>query len=226
MNEPLPTWIGSVTVPGARRHDERIQEILSAVSALQAESQKLAAQRDQILGFRQLLYGSGKFVLEPVVRRALRSIGLTVLEPDEYTGEWDISAEDQEGRYYVGEVEGAEGPVDLEKHRQLLQYHNDEVAVGKDPKGLLIGNGFRLTPPDSRTEQFTEHAIRAASRVNFCLLPTAELFKAVCAVLEKDEEALKKEIRDSIFCTTGVWRYSRPGPIVSSQIEMSEDTKR
>jgi hypothetical protein len=45
---------------------------------------------------------------------------------------------------------------------------------------------------------------------HFCLVPTTELFKAVCAVLEAPEdEGLKTIIRDSLFVTVGQWSFAR-----------------
>jgi hypothetical protein len=93
-----------------------------------------------------------------------------------------------------------------------LDYVQAEVLEGRDHKGILIGNGFRLTPPEAteRQSQFSNHALLGARKNQFCLLPTIELFKAVCAVLEHPEdEGLKIQIRDSILATVGVWKFAR-----------------
>src|SRR5437867_11519786 len=77
---------------------------------------------------------------------------------------------------------------------------------------MLIGNGFRLLAPKvpERRIQFSEHAQRGAARNQFCLVPTMELFKAVCAVLESPEDqALKATIRESLLATTGPWSFAR-----------------
>jgi hypothetical protein len=42
------------------------------------------------------------------------------------------------------------------------------------------------------------------------MMPTAELFKAACAVLEfPEDEGQKIRIRQSIFSTTDVWTFAR-----------------
>jgi hypothetical protein len=101
----------------------------------------------------------------------------------------------------------------LESERQqLLDYIEAEAQEGKNHKGLLVGNGFRLHPTDSaeRRSQFTQHVLNGAQRNQFCLVPTTELFKAVCAVLERQTDGqLKKDIRDSFFSTTGPWTFAR-----------------
>ena len=94
----------------------------------------------------------------------------------------------------------------------MLDYINSEALEGRDHKGILIGNGYRLTAPGAqeRRNQFSNHAQNGAKRNGFCLLPASELFKAVCAVLETpDDEGLKIQIRGSILATIGVWVFAR-----------------
>lgn len=168
-------------------------------------------------GHARLLFGYGKGILEPQVRAAFRMLGFEVREPEEYTGEWDLDLTDPDtGASAIGEVEGSEGFVDVDKSRQLLDYIAAGTTDGRDHKGILIGNGFRLTPPDApeRQQQFSDHARLAATRFQFCLLPTTELFKAVCAVLESPQDGnLKATIRQSILGTVGPWSFVRePAP--------------
>ena len=122
--------------------------------------------------------------------------------------------EAQSTRTALGEVEGSEGFIDVEKYRQLLDYIEAESLEGREHKGILIGNGFRLLPPDAgeRQNQFSDHARRGAARNQFCLLPTTELFKAICAVLESSEdEPLKAAIRESLLAAVGQWSFAREG---------------
>lgn len=111
--------------------------------------------------------------------------------------------------YGVCEIEGPEGAIDLAKYRQLRDYVEDEVAKGNTPKGFLIGNGYRNHPldADERKNQFTQHALRNGKKLGFCLLPTSELFKAVCAVLQTSSEDVKREIRQSLFDCVGAWSF-------------------
>jgi hypothetical protein len=121
-------------------------------------------------------------------------------------------AETNSDRSALGEVEGLEGVIDVDKYRQLLDYIEAEALEGRDHEGILVGNGFTLTPPEApqRQQQFSEHAKCGANRNGFCLLPTSELFKAVCAVLDApSDEALKIAVRDSLMTTVGVWGFTR-----------------
>ena len=129
-------------------------------------------------------------------------------EPDEYPQEWDAKIEDPHLGYGICEVEGPEGAVDRDKYRQLLEYVQTDVEDGGAPKGFLIGNGYRKLHPNApeRVKQFTEAALLGSRRQNFCLVPTTELFRAVCAVLKTQDNVLKSSIRESLFSTIGVWR--------------------
>jgi hypothetical protein len=208
-----PTWTTAITVPGADVHDERILGLTKQSEELNLQIAALKHDREEVLKYVRLLYGYGKGVLEPVVRAAFRQIGFTVPEPEDYDGEWDFELhENGPTRTALGEVEGSEGIVDVDKYRQLLDYVDAEAREGRQHKGILVGNGYRLQPLEAteRENQFSEHARNGAVRNQFCLLPSTELFKAVSAVLASPEDSsLKRGIRDSLFATTGVWKFEK-----------------
>jgi len=209
----VPAWAVEIAVPGATAHDAKILELEARRTQLEEEVSCLKENRAALLNFRALLYAYGRSMLEPVVRSALGVLGFRVPEPEDYAGEWDVELyESESSAAAIGEVEGSEGVIDVDKFRQLLNYVTDEALEGRDHKGILIGNGYRLTAPEApeRQKQFSEHTLRGAKKNAFCLLPTTELFKAVCAVLEAPEdEGLKIMIRDSILSTVGVWAFAR-----------------
>ena len=207
----LPEWVGGVSVPGSGANDARIAKLEKEREEVAAELARLSEEKSRLLNFRVLLFGYGKSLLEPVVRRSLRELGFKVLEPEEYDGEWDVDLTDDEtGASAVGEVEGSEGAINVGKLRQLLNYVEAEEDAGRKRKGILVGNGYRLKDLNEpeRGEQFTEKVLKEANGFEYCLLPTSDLFAAVCAVLERSgDEALKKHLRRSILSAVGVWRF-------------------
>jgi len=64
-----------------------------------------------------------------------------------------------------------------------MDYVESEENEGRCRKGILVGNGYRLKPLEEaeRGEQFTQMALTRAAQYGYCLLPTTELFAAVCA---------------------------------------------
>lgn len=210
-----PPWATEVVVPSANAHDASIASLEERKRQIDTEIQQLAQKRTDLLNYRVLLYGYGKSVLEPVVRSAFRLLGFRVPEPEAYSGEWDVELHSDTTLPAIGEVEGSEGLIDVDKYRQLLDYIQAEALEDRDRKGILIGNGSRLAVPGSteRQNQFSDHALRGAKKNGFCLMPTTELFKAVCSVLENPEdEGLKIKIRASILSTIGVWTFARDTP--------------
>ncbi|HET8923939.1 MAG TPA: hypothetical protein VFN26_13200 [Candidatus Acidoferrum sp.] len=209
-----PGWADAVSVPGADAHIARISELERQQDEIGVELSRLGKERSELLNFRVLLYGYGKSVLEPAVRRAFEKLGFKVLEPEEYEGEWDVDLTDEASRASaVGEVEGSEGAINVDKLRQLLDYVESEENEGRSRKGILVGNGYRLRPLDQaeRGDQFTQMAVTRAARYGYCLIPTTELFAAVCAVLKSPtDDGLKKHIRDSVFSTVGPWKLTTP----------------
>jgi hypothetical protein len=212
LDMPEPAWAASAVVPGVTVHEPQISDLKQKLNETARQIENLEHQRQRLLDYKKLLFGYGKTMLEPVVRASFREFGLVVPEPDEYPQDWDAHLTHEDSRTAIAEVEGAEGIVDVWKYRQLLDYVDAEAQEGRMHKGILVGNGFRLHPLEApeRNTQFSDHVIRGSQRNSFCLLPTTELFKAVCAVLENPQDIeLRKTICDSLFSTVGPWAFVR-----------------
>ncbi len=207
-----PEWAVPVQVPGANARDEEIAQLEAQYAEIGTQIDKLVRERKSLLDYKKLLFGYGKAALEPAVRSAFRSLGFNVPEPEEYEQDWDAFLTSPEGQTIICEIEGSENAIEVGKHRQLLDYVEAEAQEGRNHKGILVGNAFRLLPLDSpeRQDQFTAHVLRGAQRNQFCLVPSTELFKVVCAVLENPtDEHLKKTIRDSLLSVVGPWAFAR-----------------
>lgn len=146
-----------------------------------------------------MLYEQGKYGLEPPIREAFRILGFKVLDPEEYEEDYDLYIREP-NLTIIGEIEGSNKQVDVQKYRQLLDYVSTKVEEGENIKGILIGNGFINVDPDKRTEQFTEKAILGCRRQKFCRMTTYELFKAVRAILsESHNKRLKKSVKQKVL---------------------------
>ena len=214
-----PSWVDQIPVPGTEQIIQRIESLKREYEDIMQRLSVEQASAEALLKHRELLFGTGKMILEAAVRRAFQALGFEVLEDDTYAGEWDLDMTDPTGERLIGEIEGPEGSVDIQKFRQLLNYLTDEAIEGRDSKGLLIGNAFRNASPDEREEAFTEHTLRGASKHEVGLIATTELFKAVCAVLEQPEEEFKQSIRQSILNAVGPWKFARSSSIAEPSPE-------
>ncbi len=121
--------------------------------------------------------------------------------------EFDVVFESNESRL-IGEAEGKDSKaINVDKLRQLaMNIHEDlqREEVTKPAKGVLFGNGFRLSPLNKRDTQFTEKCISAAQSSSTALLTTAELFRAVHTLLTNPNEDYAKSCRNAILAGVGV----------------------
>ena len=130
-----PVWSTPIQVPGADKHDKQIEELRERLKDVKAQLTQLQTAKADITGYKRLLFGTGRSVLEPVVRSAFRLLGFDVLEPEQYRGEWDVELHDSGGQTALVEIEGAEASIDVDEYRQLLDYINDEELQGRSRKG-------------------------------------------------------------------------------------------
>lgn len=119
----------------------------------------------------------------------------------------------------MGEAEGKDNKaINVDKLRQLaMNIHEDleREDVTSPAKGVLFGNGYRLSAPEARDSQFTAKCISAAQSANTALVPTTEL----C-----EDADYAKRCRAAILTASGV--VSLPPPPEAPQLTeaVSDDT--
>jgi len=190
---------------------------------LEAEHQLENAQRkkDDVVErlknagrLRALLYEKVK-PLEHAIIEALQLLGFRAHAFKDGNSEFDVVFECTEGRL-IGEAEGKDTkPINVDKLRQLamnLQEDLQREDVNSLAKGVLFGNGFRLSEPSSRELQFTEKCVTAALSSNTALVATVDLFRAVQHVASAADEDYRKRSREAILSGVGLVTF----PEVSS----------
>jgi len=197
-----PDWINNYTLPGEEDLRLSLNDLEEKLRVLNEKKNEIHEKLNRIEKLKSILYGTGKYELEPAVRDAFRVLGFNALDPDEYDEDYDLYVKEE--IYIIGEIEGTENQVDISKPRQLLEYILDIEREGKKCKGILIGNGYRKINPEKRGEQFTKSAIQRCEKEGFCRMTTTELFKAVKAILaEPENKELKSLIKEEILkCET------------------------
>lgn len=120
----------------------------------------------------------------------------------------------------IGESEGKDNnAIDISKFRQLetnIREDFEREEVDQHAKGLLFGNGFRLSVPSERAEQFTAKCLTNATRFGAALVRTADLYKvAVHLIDHPDDEYFKNACRAAIEDTVGgIVQLPDPTPAV------------
>lgn len=164
-------------------------------------------RRAGVLEYSHLLYETGK-PLEHAIEKVLRLLGYSVETLRIGDLEIDHVITGPSGRRLIGESEGKDSSaIDISKFRQLESnigedFERDEID--QPAKGVLFGNGFRLTAPAGRAEQFTLKSLTNARRLGSALIRTADLYTVAIHLLDHpDDDAFKAACRAAIEDTVG-----------------------
>jgi len=197
-------WLDDFTLSGENQIEEQIGKIDDQISESGKKKRQLMSEKNDITKYKALLWGKDEHQLEPIVRDALRVIGLNIFQRDKYEEDYDIYGKEDD-LFLVGEIGGSKGQIDVKKYRQLLAYCEQErVDKEHKVKGLLIGNGLCEQNPKERGEQFSPQTIRGCESQKFCYMTTYTLYEILERILaNKTDEALKKQIMQKILETAG-----------------------
>ena len=205
---PPPEWAEKMPAPAVvTALDQTIADLDRRIVELQQQRNQQVEAKAEVLEFSHLLYETGK-PLEQAIEKALRLIGYTAETLRLGDLEIDHVIVGPSGRRMIGESEGKDNnAIDITKFRQLESnigedFQRDEID--EPAKGVLFGNGFRLTVPSERAEQFTQKSLINAKRLGSALIRTMDLYQAVAYLLDHPhDEAFKLACRSAIEETAG-----------------------
>ncbi|MGL4636308.1 MAG: hypothetical protein ACRCWF_10025 [Beijerinckiaceae bacterium] len=200
---PPPDWLNGITSPKAVKQIEgKTVEIDAQINELHRKREEQELKRADILEYSHLLYETGK-PLERAIEKVLRLLGYTVQTLSIGDLEIDHVIIGPSGRRMIGESEGKDSSaIDISKFRQLESnigedFERDEVE--QPAKGILFGNGYRLSTPAVRAEQFTQKSLTNAKRLGSALIRTADLYKIAVYLLDNPEDdAFRANCRTAI----------------------------
>jgi hypothetical protein len=205
---PAPDWVTQekFVLPKERQIRNKLLTLETKIEAIQKEKESL----EQILAaeteLKGLLYEKGK-TLESSILKSLKLMGFKASRYRDSDSEFDVVFESEEGRL-IGEAEGKDNKaVNIDKFRQLETNINEDFTrdeVKNMAKGVLIGNAYRLLPPEERSDFFTEKCIIAAKRINAALIRTIDLFYVSRYLSAKADNVFAKRCRKAILDTVGV----------------------
>ena len=201
-----PAWLREYELPDLSERlatrDEARRQIAGAQEAFAASEDAL----EELERYRRLLWQEGRFGLEQPVRDALALLGFRVT-PQEIDAPAEIRLDAGERREQVAllEVEASDEAVGMDGHHRLRRRLEEAIAQSKPKRGLVIINGHRTQPPAQRDAQYQDALRVAAESMRYCIVTTEQLFHAVRAVLEGDEETVRA-FRDRLLTTEGVMK--------------------
>lgn len=200
---PPPDWITEdiFELLGGNRIKTEIESKSKQIDALVVEKNGLLAQLDLEVQLQDLLFEKGK-ILENAIIYALEILGYKAENYNNGDLEFDQVIISPDGDRFIGEAEGKDSSaVNIDKFRQLtanIQEDLQREEISSPAIGILFGNGFRLTKPSDRTEQFTVKCLNVAKSSNCVLVRTSDLFRAAKYVKESKNDSFAKNCRDAI----------------------------
>lgn len=202
VEKDAPDWVEQHPLPGLAELTTACDEAQARLAQAQAELDAAQKRWEAVARYRRLLWQEGKLGLEEVVRDALRLLGFSVTE------ELDLPAVvEADGATLFLEVAGSAQAVGMDPHYRLRRRREDELShSGLMRGGLLVVNGFRHQPPESRPPQFIDPLRVAAESMRYCLLTADGLFRMVQEALAGAPEERLAALRHLIITTEGELR--------------------
>jgi hypothetical protein len=213
---PPPSWVDSPIYSSTEEEDAN-----SAVKKASQDIEKLLKEKEELIknlaNTRQpkdLLFETGKS-LENAVTEALNFLGYSAENYNDGNLELDQVIVSPEKKRFIGECEGKDtSAVSIDKFRQLEENIQSDLQrddVTEPAIGILFGNGFRLTKPEDRQEQFTTKCLTSAKRGTI-LVRTADLYPIVRYLRENKDDIFAKACRDAIAASKGTVVKFPPTP--------------
>ena len=205
---PPPAWVDSTEF---QLEQEKVlrknyADKTKKIDELILEKNELSGKIEQEIVLKDLLFEKGKS-LENAINTALHILGYKAENFDNGILELDHVITSPEGFRFIGEAEGKDNSaINIDKFRQLtMNIHEDlqREEVAEAAIGILFGNGFRLTKPSERPEQFTDKCIGTAKTTNCVLIRTIDLFLVAKYLKESKDELFAKSCRDVIKNSSG-----------------------
>ena len=203
IQTPPPEWSDNeiFELPSTKKIRVDIQKKQKEIENITQLIVKLQNSLDKELLLKGLLYEKGK-PLENAISMGLKILGYSSENFNDGNLEIDHIIISPEGDRFIGEAEGKDSSaVSIDKFRQLTgniqeDLHREEVSL--PAIGILFGNGFRLTNPQERAEQFTTKCLTAASSSNCTLVKTSDLFTIAKYISESNNDQFAFECRVAI----------------------------
>jgi len=205
---PPPDWTNETDFRLAQEQvlQKDVEKKTKEIEKLIAQKNESLAKVDEEIELRDLLFEKGK-ALENAINIALEILGYKAENYNDGNLELDHVITSPEGDRFIGEAEGKDtSAINIDKFRQLalnIQEDLQSDQVENPAIGILFGNGFRLTKPSERAEQFTTKCLNTAKVSNCVLMRTADLFRVAKYTRESKDKKFAKSCRDAIKNSVG-----------------------
>lgn len=224
ISTPIPEWLiddRRYRLEEENKISEKLLKTGRKIQKLELEKEALETQLKKEVNIKGLVFEKGN-LLESAIIDALKILGFKADNYKDHHSEFDVVFESPEGRF-LGEAEGKDNKaINIDKLRQLeMNIHEDfsRDEIDKPAKGVLIGNAFRLTPPDKRGDFFTEKCTLSAKRSNTALIRSIDLFDVAKYLSNSKDDDFSKSCRQAMLTGVGLINFPKIPDLDTSDIE-------
>lgn len=227
---PLPEWAAENNFELVEENQikSEIEKNTKQIDKLVVQKNEFITKLDEAIKLKNLLFEKGK-ILENAIITGLEILGYKAENYNDGNLELDQVIISPDGERFIGEAEGKDtSAINIDKFRQLASNIQEDLQreeVGNPATGILFGNGYRLTKPSERAEQFTDKCINTAKSSNCILIRTTDLFRVVKFIKESNDQKFAKNCRDIIKNSVGKIVNFPEISVSSDQQEITEMTE-
>ena len=183
-----PKWLDEyeVQLESLNPFRSELDKLDREINTLEGKKQEILEKMEATTRLVDLLVETG-LGLASAARTGMDTLGFECspsgIAEDSHT--FDVLLKGKDARRAVIRAASADsGPIPVSEIERLAETIESRKLKVR-PKGILIGNASRLAPPTERDEWFDPECLDLAKRHDFCLIPSFEMFTAVCHVLHK-----------------------------------------
>ena len=199
QKEP-PAWLAGASLPGLAELEAADTDARERRDSAQRQLDEAERATAELATVRDVLWREGDYGLLPAVVRCLELLGF------ERTSD-ERMLRSPEGDLLL-EVDASDGEVGMQPHYRLRKGLDAVIAEEqRAPRGLVVANGDRLRPPDSREQQFSESLRIAAEATGYALLTATGLFTAASVALGETPDETLAALRRRLVATDGLVEF-------------------
>jgi len=201
IDEVLPDWTNNYQILNENEILQNINNINNKIESFQKELENNLQELYAVQSYKFLLTSSGK-TLENIVKRVLTEIGFTLFETEENRS--DIIAKYKEIDI-VAEIKGLTKSAGEKNSAQLEKWATEFFEnIGKEPKSILIVNGYCELPLSKRKEAvFPNQMLKYAEKKEQCLISTYQLLQLLIDI--KEHPCKTNDLIIELLNTVGVY---------------------
>ena len=207
---------------------KQVTENAEEIKKLQVHRKLLDEALQNAQQLKWLLYEKGK-PLERAILTALRVLGYEAENLKDSDSEFDAVMLDPCGARLIGEAEGKDDKaISVDKLDQLDRniredFARQDEATATYAKGVLFGNGYRLSTPEDRAECFTAKCLIAAKRSRISVVRTPDLIEIAHYLDDSPDEEFAEACRRVLLENDGEIVVFPGVPVRATAVNPSTD---